>query len=100
MRLPCKDWRVRSAALEALSLCWGNDAELLQICCERIVNDPFNRKYDFQINPRKIALKALLTHYPTHPKTLELLHDRALNDPDDQLRQWAQAQLQKLEGSP
>jgi hypothetical protein len=24
----------------------------------------------------------------------------ALNDPDDQLRQWAQEQLQKLEASP
>jgi hypothetical protein len=31
---------------------------------------------------------------------IERLHDRALNDPDDQLRQWAQAQLQKLEVNP
>ena len=29
----------------------------------------------------------------THPKTLELLRDRALNDPDEQLREWAQEQL-------
>jgi hypothetical protein len=35
----------------------------------------------------------------THPKTFALLHDRALNDPDDQLRTWAQEQLQKLEAS-
>lgn len=29
----------------------------------------------------------------THPKTLELLRDRAENDPDEQLRQWAGEQL-------
>lgn len=27
------------------------------------------------------------------PKTLELLHDRATNNPDEQLRQWAGEQL-------
>ncbi len=35
----------------------------------------------------------LLTHYPTHPKTLELLRDRAENDPNEQLREWAEEQL-------
>jgi REP element-mobilizing transposase RayT len=29
----------------------------------------------------------------THPKTLKLLRDCALNDPDEQLREWAQEQL-------
>jgi hypothetical protein len=29
----------------------------------------------------------------THPKTLELLCDRATNDPDERSRQWAQEQL-------
>jgi hypothetical protein len=51
-------------------------------------------------NPQFIALAACIDHYPTHPKTLELLHDRALNDPDDQLRTWAQAQLKLLEAAP
>lgn len=32
-------------------------------------------------------------YYPTHPKTIELLHDRARNDPDEQLQEWAQEQL-------
>lgn len=36
------------------------------------------------------------THYPTHPKTLELLRDRAINVPDEQLRQWAGEQLEKM----
>jgi hypothetical protein len=30
---------------------------------------------------------------PTDPKTLELLRDRAQNDPDGQLREWAEEQL-------
>jgi len=34
-----------------------------------------------------------MTYYSTYPKTLELLRDRALNDPDEQLREWAQEQL-------
>ncbi len=34
-----------------------------------------------------------LDHYPTYLRTLELLRDRAENDPDEQLRQWAQEQL-------
>jgi hypothetical protein len=29
----------------------------------------------------------------TNPKTLELLRDRAQNDPDGQLREWTEEQL-------
>ena len=42
----------------------------------------------------------------TDPKTFELLCDRAENDPDEQLRQWAQEQLKmqnvklKMEDTP
>ena len=36
------------------------------------------------------------THYPTHAKTLELLRNRAENDPDEKLRQWAQGELEKM----
>jgi len=49
-------------------------------------------------SPRQLALKSLLTHYPTHSKTLELLRDRATNDPDEQLREWAQEQLKMQNG--
>jgi len=50
-------------------------------------------------------LKTRLTHYP-HPKTFELLRDRAENDPDEQLREWAEEQLKmqnvklKMEDAP
>ncbi len=58
-----------------------------------VTDDPFERDKYWEGNPREIALNALLTHYSTYPKTLELLRDRALNDPDEQLREWAQEQL-------
>ena len=51
---------------------------------------------DSEDNPRIIALKGLCRHYFTQSKTLELLHDRIINDPNEQLRQWAQEQLEKL----
>lgn len=38
-----------------------------------------------------------LNQYLTYSKKIELLRDRALNDPDEQLREWAQEQLEKLE---
>ena len=44
-------------------------------------------------NPRQVALKALLNHYSTDRRIFELLHDRAINDPDEQLREWAQEKL-------
>jgi len=50
-------------------------------------------------------LKTRLTNY-SHPKTFKLLRDRAENDPDEQLRQWAGEQLKmqnvklKMEDAP
>jgi hypothetical protein len=43
-----------------------------------------------------VTLGFLLNHTPAHPNTLELLRDRAQNDPDEQLQKWAQEQLEKL----
>ncbi|MDX2230458.1 MAG: hypothetical protein NW220_12530 [Leptolyngbyaceae cyanobacterium bins.349] len=38
----------------------------------------------------------MISYRSDYPKTLELLRDRAINDLDEQLRQWAQEQLEKL----
>jgi len=38
-----------------------------------------------------------LNLYPLYSRSVELLDDRALNDPDEQLRKWAQEQLQKMD---
>lgn len=47
-------------------------------------------------SPRQTALNVLVQRYPDHPKTRELLRDRAQNDNDEQLRDWATKQLEKL----
>ena len=39
----------------------------------------------------------MLKQYPDRPKTLEILRDRFANDPDEQVRKFAQKQLAKLE---
>lgn len=53
----------------------------------------FDSSKDSELNPRMVALEGLYSHYSNQPKTLELLCDRAVNDPDEQLREWAQEQL-------
>ena len=58
------------------------------------LNDSFVRKYDFQGNPRQTALEGVVENYPADPRTLELLH-RALNDPDEQVRSFAEAAISK-----
>jgi hypothetical protein len=50
---------------------------------------------EIEVTSTKVANS--LSYYPTDPKTLELPRDRAQNDPDGQLREWAQEQLQQTE---
>jgi hypothetical protein len=87
------DGRVRSFILKNLGLYWKDEPSIFNFLCFRAVKDSHTFKKVRRSNPRKAALEALLTYYPTHPKTMELLRDRATNDPDEQLREWAQEQL-------
>jgi hypothetical protein len=88
-----EDWVVREEALTQLGQVWNQKDELFIFLCERAVKDPFIRIYEFDINPRLRAIQILIEHYSTYPQTVELLRDRATNDPDEKLREWAQEQL-------
>ncbi|NER26474.1 MAG: hypothetical protein F6J89_02310 [Symploca sp. SIO1C4] len=98
----CSD-SVRGDLIEKIVEIWTDELWLLDFLLNRAINDPFIRsplfrlKQDLDLNPRLRALNALLTHYPTNPKTLELLRDRATNDSDEQLREWATEKLNKME---
>ena len=91
------------AAIAGLVDNWKDNSSLTESLCEVAVE---NNCYSMDAarsrvggtidSPCQIALQSLFTHYPTYPKTLELLSDRALSDPDKQLREWAQNQLEKL----
>ncbi|MEM8502104.1 MAG: HEAT repeat domain-containing protein [Cyanobacteria bacterium P01_D01_bin.1] len=88
---------VRSEAIFELTQGWKDDSTLLDFWCDRTLQAPFKRQYDWQDNPRQIALDGLVKQYPNHPKTKELLRDRAQNDNDEQFRTWAAKQLTRLE---
>jgi hypothetical protein len=92
----------RVEALQAIVSEYEESSDLLELLHEIILhNVPIKKEFmeylEREYNPQKTALESLLTHYPTHPKTIELLRDRALNDPDEQLREWAKEQLAKWE---
>lgn len=84
---------VRVEAIQLLAHHWSNQVDIAEFFIERAISDSFVRYNRSNRHPRKAALIALLTYYPTHPRTFELLRDRAINDPDEQLREWAQEQL-------
>ena len=104
---------VRRVALQGLACSYQDGSDLFDFLCDRTCNDPykfdkveldiavqfFNIKAEIYLylNPRYHTLKALIDQYPNHSKTLELLADRAQNDNDDQLKEWASKQLAKLE---
>ncbi|NEP03123.1 MAG: NACHT domain-containing protein [Symploca sp. SIO2E9] len=91
------DWRVRGNAIRTLAEFYIHKPAILELLSKVAVRDPFVRESRGQFNSRHIALINIVTHYPTNPKTLELLRDRATNDPDEQLREWATEQLNKME---
>ncbi len=90
------NYYVRITAIQELAKSWKDDQNLFEFWCCRILKDPFKRGYNWQDNPRQTALNVLVQQYPHHPKTLELLRDRAQNDNDEQLREWATEQLEKI----
>jgi hypothetical protein len=62
---------------------------MFEFMCDRAVNDPFERKEDREGNPRQLALEIIIKQYRNHPQTRSLLQDRAENDPDEKLREFA-----------
>lgn len=90
------DWQVRFRAISGISDVWENEADKLFFLVDCALKDPFERDASFnEKNPRQVALLTLLTHYPNHPQTDSLLRERALSDSDENLRVWAQTQLEQ-----
>ncbi|NEP22873.1 HEAT repeat domain-containing protein [Moorena sp. SIO3I6] len=87
------DSRVRGTAIEQLAQGWHDQPWLWKFLCDRTLRDPFERKVDWDDNPRQVALKTILQYYPNHSQTRSLLHNRAKHDSDRQLREFAQKQL-------
>ena len=90
-------WAVRYTAVQELAQGWKDEPWMFELLCNCAINDPFVREKDWQDNPRQLALEIIIKQYPNHPQTLPLLHDRADNDPDEKVKQFAQNKLAKLE---
>lgn len=89
------DWSVRRAAMQELARGWKNEPGMLEFLCDRAINDPFKRQVDWQTNPRLAILEAIIEHYHDYPQTILLLRDRADNDPDEKVREFAKNQLRE-----
>jgi HEAT repeat protein len=87
---------VRQAAVQALAKDWKDDPNTFNLFCEVATQDPCQRDHELQANPRQTALEGLLEIAPKNPQVIDLLRDRAANDPDDLLRKWATEQLTKI----
>ncbi|MEH2176718.1 HEAT repeat domain-containing protein [Nostoc sp.] len=88
---------VRGAAVRELAKYFKYQPELFDIYHNCAVNDSFERKEEHETNPRRIALEIIIKQFPQHPQTLPLLRDRTQNDPDEQVREFAQKKLAQLE---
>ena len=90
---------VRQIAVEAIAMGWWKDEPgIFELLSQIARTDAFVREYDFQDNPRKVALETILKNYPDRPEILQLLRDRSANDTDETLRQFAQKKLAEWEG--
>nr|WP_322655800.1 HEAT repeat domain-containing protein [Nostoc sp. CmiVER01]MDZ8126559.1 HEAT repeat domain-containing protein [Nostoc sp. CmiVER01] len=89
---------VRGAAVQKLAKYFKYEPELFDIYYNCAVDDSFERKKGDEPNPRRIALETIIKQFSQHPQTLPLLRDRAKNDPDEQVREFAQKKLKQWEG--
>jgi predicted NACHT family NTPase len=95
-----QNWEVRWAAVQAIANGWKDDPQTFDLLYDHSIHNPFERKYDWQNNPRQTALQAILKHYRDKPQTLELLKAISDSDLDEKLKEFAKEELAKLSKNP
>jgi predicted NACHT family NTPase len=92
---------LRERVLQELAHGWKDEPWMFEFLCDRAVNDPFKRGNEsfraFKNNPRQTALEIIIKQYSDQPQTLPLLQDRAENDLDEKVREFAKKKLAELE---
>jgi hypothetical protein len=92
----CDDSNVYLEVVWCCAKKYGDNPEVLSFLIELVKNHKAGEG-----SFRQVLITFLIDMPQMHKlETLALFHDRALNDPDDQLRAWAQAQLKLLEANP
>ena len=92
------DSDVRRVAVQAIARGWKDEPGIFELLCDIAINDPLRAENCHQPNPRQTALEAIIELDPERPETLAILRDRAQNDRDQKLREFAQQKLAELEG--
>jgi HEAT repeat protein len=85
---------VRFYAVCSIAEYYIKNDSVFKLLCQVASQDPYRGENDD--NPRKIALEAVVENYIDRPEVIELLRDRSTQDPDEELRIWAEEQLNKL----
>jgi predicted NACHT family NTPase len=96
------DEQVRWFVMQELAKGWKDESGVFELLYNRAINAlSEHRNYLFgylqENNPRQLALEIIIKQYPNHPQTLPLLQDRAENDPDEKVREFAREKLADLE---
>lgn len=103
---------IREKVMNELIQNWQASSDIYDFLHECAVDNSFDGfAYDFSYTEdedaentptentpaRQTSLEAIIKQYPDHPKTLPLLQDRAENDPDEKVREFAKKKLEQLE---
>jgi HEAT repeat protein len=89
-----QDRLVRRAAVESIGQYYIQADGIFELLCQ-IASQDISQD-DSYFNPRQTALEALVKHYIDRPEVIELLRDRSTQDPDEQLRKWAEERLKNI----
>jgi len=72
----------RIIALFVLAKCYAQSSKILELLCDRVVNDQIDAV-------RSAAIKVLVKYFHSETCTMRLLRDRAVNDPKQSVRSSA-----------
>jgi predicted NACHT family NTPase len=86
---------VRRAAVQVLVKGWKDDPEIFELLYNCTLNAPSQEDRGiWRDNPRRAALAAIVRYFLDYPQVSALLSDRADNDPDEQVRAFAQCVIE------
>jgi HEAT repeats/NACHT domain len=83
----------RSEAAKALLQGWKNRSQILDLVYDLTIKNSFQREYHWENTYCQFVLEAIAENYPDRSEVLDLLLDRSKNDPDEQVRKYAEEQL-------
>jgi hypothetical protein len=90
---------VRLSSLWNLAAAYFNDLGTFEFLREIASNPKYEGEHEEYIDSDSIRLTAaetIVEYYSIYPETIKFLHDRATNDSNEQLREWAKQQLDNL----